>query len=88
MPGLKKKVVILRMYLLGLTENRGCDGGLEGASSVLGVVWKDFSYLPTACVDLAVRAQSAPLTRVLGKPNTLPLDSASCKWAQQLPSTR
>ena len=55
----------------------GSDGGqrvrgavqyLEGASPVLGLVWKDFSYLPAACVDLAVGMVS-PLLRAPHSPH-------------------
>ena len=37
----------------------GAVGVLEGASPVVGVIWTDFSYLSTVCVDL-------------GEPHTLP----------------
>ena len=37
----------------------GAVGVLEGASPVVGVIWTDFSYLSTVCVDL-------------GEPPTLP----------------
>lgn len=52
--------MIQLMCLLGLTGDRGCDGDLEGASPELAVVWRDFLFLPAACVDLVVGTVCTP----------------------------
>lgn len=79
--------MIQLMRLLGLPGDKGCDGDLDGASPELRVVWKDFSLLPLL-VQTWLWTQSAPLTKVLDEPHTLPLGFTSCKRAQQFPSTQ
>lgn len=52
-------------------------GAWKEPVAVVGVIWADFSRLPTACVDLprALRESHTPP----------PGSSATCKKAQQLP---